>query len=167
VKLAQTVLGDAAGLHSGGFGHLGKLTVAGIRDMTRVWRRAAPYRIPAIGKPGTLAVINSPDAVPGMAAITPPNSIWRNEVCACVALSVPYNLGRKVRRIPCPAHYCVFEEDDVNPPELSRRAAQRVPLGELRSYAGGHFALVSEDVFDRAAADQVEFLSRHLARSSA
>lgn len=152
-------------LHSGGWGHLAKLTVAGVRDMTRAWRRAAPYRIPAIGEPGSLAVINSPDAMPGMMAISPPGSIWRNEVCARVALSAPYELGRKVRRIDCPALYCVFEDDDVNPPELSRRAAQHVPRGELRTYPGGHFALASEDIFDRVAIDQIEFLRRHLGRS--
>lgn len=151
-------------LHSGGWGHLAKLTVAGVRDMTRAWRRADPYRIPAIGKPGSLAVINSPDAVPGMSAISPPGSIWRNEVCARVALSAPYELGRKVRRIGCPALYCVFEDDDVNPPELGRRAAQHVPRGELRTYPGGHFALASEDIFDRVATDQIEFLRRHLGR---
>jgi pimeloyl-ACP methyl ester carboxylesterase len=151
-------------LHSGGWGHLAKLTVTGVRDMTRAWRRAAPYRIPAIGKPGSLAVINSPDALPGMMAISPPGSIWRNEVCARVALSAPYELGRKVRRIDCPALYCVFEDDDVNPPELSRRAAQNVPRGELRTYPGGHFALASEDIFDRVAVDQIEFLRRHLGR---
>jgi pimeloyl-ACP methyl ester carboxylesterase len=149
-------------VHSGGWGHLAKLTVAGIRDMTRTWRHAAPYRIPAIGEPGSLAVINSPDAMPGMMAISPPGSAWRNEVCARVALSAPYELGRKVRRINCPALYCVFEDDDVNPPELGRRAARQVPRGELRTYPGGHFALVSEEVFDRLAIDQVEFLRGHL-----
>lgn len=149
-------------LHSGGVGHVAKLTVAGIRDRVRAWRRAAPYRIPAIGEPGSIAVINSPDAAPGMAAITPPSSTWRNEVCARVALTVPYNLSRKVRGISCPALYCVFEDDDVNPPKLGKRAAQRVRCGELHNYPGGHFALVSDDVFDQVAADQIEFLCRHL-----
>lgn len=149
-------------LHSGGWGHIARLTVAGIRDMSRTWRRAAPYRIPAIGEPGSLAVINSPDAVPGMAAITPPGSTWRNEICARIALSAPYELARKVRRINCPALYCVFEDDDVNPPELSRRAAQSVPRGELQTYPGGHFAFVSEEVFDRVVTDQVDFLRHHL-----
>lgn len=151
-------------LYSGGWGHLAKLTVAGIRDMTRAVRRAAPYRISAIGEPGSLAVINSPDAMPGMKAISPPGSTWRNEVCARVALSASYELGRKVRRIDCPALYCVFEDDDVNPPQLSRRAAQDIPRGELRTYPGGHFALVAEDIFDRVAVDQIEFLRRHLGR---
>lgn len=162
VCVAPLVNSRSSLLHSGGWAHLAKLTVAGVRDMSRAWRRSIPYRIPAIGEPGSLAVINSPDAVPGMAAISPPGSIWRNEVCARIALSAPYELGKKVRRIDCPALYCVFEDEDVNPPGLGVQAARRVPRGELRTYPGGHFALTSEKVFDRVGADQVDFLRRHL-----
>jgi pimeloyl-ACP methyl ester carboxylesterase len=61
-----------------------------------------------------------------------------------------------------PALYCVFEDDDVNPPKLGRQAAERVPRGELRTYPGGHFAFLAEGVFDRLAADQIDFLRRHL-----
>jgi len=162
VCVAPLVNSRSSLLHSGGWGHIAKLTVAGVRDVSRAWRRAAPHRIPAIGEPGSLAVITSPDAVPGMAAISPPDSTWRNEVCARIALSAPYQLAKKVRRIDCPALYCVFEDDDVNPPELARQAAQRVPRGELRTYPGGHFALTSEEVFSRVATDQVDFLRQHL-----
>jgi hypothetical protein len=59
-------------LHIGGLGHLARLTAAGARDTVRVLRAAAPYRVPAVGEPGSLAVSNSPDAAPGFAAITPP-----------------------------------------------------------------------------------------------
>jgi hypothetical protein len=59
-----------------------------------------------------------------MAAISPPGSNWRNEVCARIALSAPYELGRKVRRIDCPALYCVFEDDDVNPPALTETSTR-------------------------------------------
>jgi pimeloyl-ACP methyl ester carboxylesterase len=140
--------------------HIARLTVAGCRDMGRKLRGAAPYRIPVAGEPGSRAVINSPDAVPGFAAITPSDSTWRNEVCARVALAPPYGLTRKVRRIPCPSLYCVFEDDDVNPPKLGRKAAERVPRGELRTYPGGHFAPFDNAIFNQVAADQVDFLNR-------
>jgi pimeloyl-ACP methyl ester carboxylesterase len=164
VCVAPLLSGRRSLLHIGGPAHLARLTVAGIRDGARVLRRGAPYRVPVAGKPGSLAVINSPDTVPGFATITPPDSTWRNEVCARVALAPPYSLTRKVGRISCPALYLVFEEDDVNPPELGRRAARRAPRGELREYPGGHFAPFAEVTFDRVLADQVEFLGRHLGR---
>lgn len=162
VCVAPLLSGRRSLLHIGGLGHMVKLTAAGGRDMARRLRGAAPYRIPVAGEPGSLAVINSPDADPGFAAITPPGSSWRNEVCARVALAPPYSLARKVRRIPCPSLYCVFEDDDVNPPKLGRRAAGRTPQGELCVYPGGHFAPFAKEAFGRVAADQVEFLRRHL-----
>jgi dienelactone hydrolase len=162
VCVAPLLNGMRSLLHSGGAGNLAKLMLAGVRDMSRAWRRASPYRVPAAGDSSFLAVMNSPDASRGIAAITPPGSSWRNEVCARVALSVPYNLGRKVRGISCPALYCVFEDDDINPPELGRRAARRAPRGELRTYPGRHFSFASEEVLDRIAADQIDFLRRHL-----
>ena len=163
VCVAPLLSGRRSLLHIGGPGHVAKLTAVGGRDMARRLRGAAPYRIPVAGEPGSLAVINSPDAVPGFAAITPSNSTWRNEVCARVALAPPYNLTRKVGRISCPALYLVFEEDDVNPPELGRRAAERAPRGELREYPGGHFAPFAKTTFERVLDDQVEFLNRVLA----
>jgi len=162
VCVAPLLSGRRSLLHIGGPRLMARLTAAGLRDGTRALRGATPYRIAAIGEPGSLAVINSPDAAPGFAAITPPDSTWRNEVCARVGLAPPYSLARKVRRISCPSLYCVFEADDVNPPDLARRAASRVPRGELREYPGGHFAPFSAGLADQLVADQVEFLRRHL-----
>jgi pimeloyl-ACP methyl ester carboxylesterase len=162
VCVAPLLNGRSSLLHIGGARHVIRLTGAGFRDAARAMRGADPYRIPAIGEPGSLSVINSPETVEGFAAITPSESSWRNEVCARVALKPPYNLARKVRRIECPVLYCVFDADDVNPPELGRRAARLAPRGELREYPGGHYAAFNEEIFERVVEDQVEFLDRHL-----
>lgn len=167
ICVAPLLSGRRSLLHIGGPRHVARLTVEGGRDMVRRLRGAAPYRIPVAGEPGSHAVINSPDAVPGFAAITPPDSTWRNEVCARVALAPPYSLTRKVSRISCPVLYLVFVEDDVNPPKLGRRAAKRAPRGELREYPGGHFAPFAEATFEQVVDDQVEFLGRVLAKYGA
>jgi pimeloyl-ACP methyl ester carboxylesterase len=162
ICVAPVVSGTRSLLHMGGPRHVARLARTGMRDALRAVRRAEPYRIPAVGPPGSLAPLNSPDSAPGYAAITPPGSSWRNEICARVALAPPYSLARKVRRIGCPVLYCIVEEDDVNPPELGRRAASRVPAGELRLYPGGHFDPFQGETLERMAADQVEFLDRLL-----
>lgn len=42
-------------------------------------------------------------------------------------------------------------------------AAARAPKGELVTYAGaGHFDIYRGETLERAAADQLEFLKRHL-----
>jgi pimeloyl-ACP methyl ester carboxylesterase len=162
ICVAPVISGMRSLLHIGGPGHVGRLMGAGLRDVLRALRGAEPYRIQAAGPPGSLAALNSPDSVPGFAALTPPGSPWRNEICARVALAPPYDLARKVRRIPCPTLYCLTEQDDINPPALGRLAAERVPRGELRLYPGGHFDPFLGENLDRIAADQVEFLERHL-----
>jgi pimeloyl-ACP methyl ester carboxylesterase len=162
ICVAPVVNGVRSLLHIGGSVHLVRLVAAGARDGLRALRRAEPYRIPAAGPPGTLAAINSPDAAAGFASIAPVGSTWRNEVCARVALAPPYRLERKVRQIACPTLYCITEDDDVNPPLLGKKAAKRVPRGELRLYSGGHFDPFVGETFDCMAADQVAFLGRHL-----
>lgn len=162
ICVAPVVDGRRSLLHIGGRWHLARLMAAGIRDGLRALRRAEPYRVPAGGPPGSLAVLSSPDSAPGFAAITPPDSTWRNELCARVALTPPYRLARKVSRIACPTLYCLTEDDDVNPPSLGRIASERAPRGELRLYPGGHFDPLQGEVFERMAADQIEFLERHL-----
>jgi fermentation-respiration switch protein FrsA (DUF1100 family) len=162
VCVAPVVSGMRSLLHVGGLRHVARLMGAGLRDGLRALRRAEPYRIPAAGPPGSLAALNSPDSAPGFAALTPPGSTWSNALCARVALAPPYNLARKVRHIPCPTLYCLTEQDDINPPELGRLAAERAPRGELRLYSGGHFDPFLGENLDRMTADQVEFLRRNL-----
>lgn len=149
----------------GGPLHPLRLTWAGLRDWSRVMRRAEPYRIPAVGPPGSLAALNSPDALPGSESITPSGSTWRNEICARNDLTPPYRFQRRARHIDCPILYCITEDDDVCPPELGKQAAKRAPRGELRLYPGGHFDAFRGETFERACTDQLEFLSRNLLSS--
>ena len=162
VCVAPVVSGMSSLLHVGGVGHVARLAAAGARDGLRALRGAEPYRVAAAGAPGTLAALNSPDSDPGFASITPPGSSWDNELCARVALAPPYRLAGKVRRIEIPMLYCITEQDDINPPQLGMKAAEAVPLGELRLYPGGHFDPFIGENLERMAADQVEFLRRHL-----
>jgi uncharacterized protein len=162
ICVAPVIDGVRSLLYMGGASHLARLGLAGARDSLRAQRRAAPFRVAATGPPGSLAVMNSPGAAPGLKAATPPESSWRNELCARAALAPPYRLARKTRLIGCPILYCITEDDDVNPPELGKKAAERAPRGELRLYPGGHFDPLRGEVFERMVADQVDFLTRHL-----
>ena len=48
---------------------------------------------------------------------------------------------------------------------FAQAAAARAPHAEVRTYPGGHFDIYVGTTFERAVADQVEFLTRHLLRS--
>jgi len=162
ICVAPVVGGVRSLLHIGGPGHVVRIGLAGVRDGLRALRGAEPYRVPAAGPPGSLAVLNSPGSLPGFESVSGPDSSWRNELCARAALAPPYRLARKARGIPCPILYCIAEQDDINPPALGRCAAEAAPRGELRLYPGGHFAAFGGETLERMSADQVEFLSRLL-----
>jgi len=160
ICVAPVVDGTRSLLHMGGPRHVARLAAAGLRDGTRALRGAAPWRVPATGPPGSRALLCSPGSQPGFEAVTPPDSTWRNELCARAALAPPYRLEKKTKRIAIPILYCITEQDDVNPPELGKRAAQRAPQGELKLYPGGHFDPFLAETHQRMVDDQLNFLNQ-------
>jgi dienelactone hydrolase len=121
------------------------------------------YRIPAAGLPGTVAIMTTPDALPGFAGITPPDSTWRNEVCARLMLDIGgYSPGGAAGKIKCPILYSIAEQDRVLGAKGAHDAAHRAPLSEVKSYDCGHFDVYVSPHWEQVVADQTEFLVRHL-----
>jgi len=59
--------------------------------------------IPLAGPPGSLALMNAPDALPGYEALLPPDTTFRNEVAARVAPTIAtYRPGRAAKKIKIP-----------------------------------------------------------------
>lgn len=140
-----------------------RLTVAGLGDQAGALLGRPPRMLPAVGAPGTLAVMTSPDAEPGFRAIDPPGSAWRNETAARIVLAVAtYRPGRRAGRVGAPILYAIAQDDVVTPPAFAEAAAARAPRSEVLRYPGGHFDLYSGEAFERVVADQVAFLRRHL-----
>ncbi len=140
-----------------------RLTAAGLRDAARALRGREPYYAPIVGRPGTLAAMNSPDALPGYSAMYPEGFDWRNEYAARVGLTIAgYSPGRNAGEVVCPLMVAVGTRDVVTPPEPARKAARRARLGELVEYDAGHFDVYRGEHFDRAVGDQLRFLSRHV-----
>ncbi len=123
----------------------------------------SPYTVASVGPPGSLAVMNTPDAEPGFRGIDPPGSTWHNQAAARIVLRVSaYRPGLHAGRIVSPILFALAEDDAITPVAFARAAAERAPNSEVRTYPGGHFDIYVGEVFERAVADQVEFLSRHL-----
>jgi pimeloyl-ACP methyl ester carboxylesterase len=86
-----------------GLGHALRLTLAGLLDLSKAVLRLEPYYIAAVGAPGDLAAMATPDAVPGIANMTPAGASWRNEIAARVALTIgTYRPGAAASGIRCP-----------------------------------------------------------------
>jgi uncharacterized protein len=141
-----------------------RATVLGLADQAAALAGRAPRLMPAVGPPGSFAVMTQPDAQPGFEAIVPAGSHWRNEVAARVMLRVAlYRPVRSAASVACPLLVCVCERDTTTPPGPAVKMGERAPRGEVARYPIGHFDIYVGDHFERAVADQTAFLQRHLA----
>jgi fermentation-respiration switch protein FrsA (DUF1100 family) len=138
------------------------------RDLVSMVCRMPPAMIPLAGPPGSLALMNAPDALPGYEALLPPDTMFRNEVAARVAPTImAYRPGRKAKKIKFPILFCVSNTDTVTPPAQTLRYAHTAPRGEIKRYDAGHFDFYLGEPFEALVRDQVEFLTRHLHPSHA
>lgn len=137
-----------------------------VRDYVTMLRRRSPAMIPLAGPPGSVALMNAPDALPGYQALVPPDSTFRNEVAARVAPTIMrYRPGKQARRVAAPILFCISDTDSVTPPEETERYALTAPHGEIKHYDAGHFDFYLGEPFEQLVIDQTEFLIRHLAPS--
>jgi pimeloyl-ACP methyl ester carboxylesterase len=144
-----------------------KLSRLALQDTLGARAGRRPKLVKAVGEPGELAFLTSPDSAPGFAAMTPEGSNWRNAVAARIGLQVlRYRPGAKAARIPCPILLCVCEHDRLCAPGPAMKVAEKAPQGELVRYPVGHFALYQGEWFERAVTRQAEFLARHLSAPS-
>jgi fermentation-respiration switch protein FrsA (DUF1100 family) len=143
-----------------------KITALAVRDEARARTGRPPLLAPAVGPPGSAAAMTSPDAEPGFRAIAPAG--WRNEFTPRVMLRLGlYRPGRRAAEVACPLLVCVCDEDAITPPKPALRAAEAAPRGEVRRYPIGHFDIYLGEWFEKAVADQAEFLARHLLGATA
>ena len=146
---------------------IAKLARAGLQDQARALAGKPPKLIKAAGYPGELAVMSSPDTMPGFEAITPPDSLWVNAVAARFGLKVGlYRPGRNAARIACPLLICLCEKDSLVSTKATEKVADEAPQAELARYPIGHFDIYNGEWFERAVSRQAEFLARHLSGSS-
>ena len=144
-----------------------KLTKLALQDVGGARFGRAPKLVKAAGKPGEVALMSAPDAVPGFESITPPDSVWVNAISARAGLEIlRYRPGTGAARIACPILVCVCEHDSLVDVDASERVAHDAPQGELARYPIGHFEIYTGEWFERAVSRQAEFLVRHLSAAS-
>ncbi|UXA19970.1 alpha/beta hydrolase [Mycobacterium sp. SMC-4] len=160
--IAQAPFTDAlASLREVPLSNTPRILLAAARDQVGAWRGQPPRTVAAVGAPGTLAAMTSPDAKTGFEAILGPDSLWRNEFAARLMFRFAfYRPGRRAADLPMPVLLCVCDDDVVTPPGPTIAAAHRAPRGELRRYPYGHFDIYHDP---QVRADQLEFLQRVVA----
>lgn len=147
--------------------HLARVTAAGLKDLANAARGRDSHLIPIAGDPGTVATLSSEDARPGYESIAGPT--WRNEITARAVLHEGQNRAiTKMDELRCPILVQIAERDSIAPPAAARAAAWEAKgRVEVREYPCAHFDIYLGEWRERAIADQLHFLCRHLAPRAA
>lgn len=141
----------------------GKAVAAALRDTARARLGRPPHMVAVAGPPGSAALLTAPDAEPGYRSLVPDGLGWRNEVAARAVFAVMRDRpGRHAGRVAVPVLFALCETDPLTPAGPAKRSAARAPRGETRVYDIPHFGIYSGDGFERAVADQIGFLRRHV-----
>jgi len=149
----------------GGPRRLLPLITNGLKDVFRALTRRAPHYLPVVGKPGSLAIMTAPGGLEGYEALAGPS--WRNQVTARTALEVAFNRPTQfASRVRFPLLVQIGDNDAVAPPAAAHRAADKAGRhATVRTYPVDHFDVYEGGWQQRALADQLTFLRRHLSPS--
>jgi dienelactone hydrolase len=140
-----------------------KVSALAVRDELSRLRRRQPVRVALAGPPGSAALMATEDAAPGFLGLVPEGVDFTNAVAARVGLRIAFHRpGRATAKIAAPIMFCVCDRDSVAPAKATLRHASRAPHGEVFRYPIGHFDIYKGEAFERATADQVDFLCRHV-----
>ncbi|HEX7321678.1 MAG TPA: alpha/beta fold hydrolase [Mycobacterium sp.] len=140
-----------------------RLGALAVRDLFAARLGRPPVMVATAGRPGEVALMHAHDAYDGYLKLVPDGETVRNEVAARLAMLLfAYSPGRLAAKVPCPILFCVCEADSVAPAAATLRHAAKAPRGEVKLYPEGHFDIYVGDAFERAVADQIAFLGRHL-----
>lgn len=123
-----------------------------------------PRLVPLVGRPGTVALLTTPDSQRGDEALNPGNKYpdWIQAVAARSALRVTfYRPGRSAAKVKIPLLVLVADQDQSALAKPAIDAARRAPHAELVRVPGGHYAPFLEE-HKHAVEAELAFLRKHL-----
>ena len=141
-----------------------RLTGRGIVDALGGLVGRKPLLVPLAGRPGTVAMLTTPDGIDGDRALNPDNRYpeWQQAIAARSALRISfYRPGRHASRVRSPLLVLVGDEDQSVLAEPAIRAARRAPRAEVERMPGGHYEPFL-DGHERAVEAELSFLRKHV-----
>ncbi|MGS0764617.1 alpha/beta hydrolase [Syntrophomonas curvata] len=135
----------------------------GLRDFIRCLFGRPPHYVPVVGEPGTFAVMNTPESMPGYTRMKPPGSNWQNRCPARILpLSMFYRPITRAAGVKCPVLLIMAEQDSLIPRRKVEQTASRLSSAELLRLTGGHFEVYFDQCFEYAVEKELAFLTEHL-----
>ncbi|MGK8490451.1 alpha/beta hydrolase [Nocardia asiatica] len=147
-----------------GVRHLVRFTVPIVSDLLRAMLRLPRRYVPLVGRPGELAFVNQPGALEGWQSVTPPGYRFDNRITAGSGLGMLfYHAAAQARRVRCPLLICACDRENLIDPAIVTRVAADVPGAVVQHYDADHFTVYHPPVVEQIVADQIAFLTKHLA----
>jgi pimeloyl-ACP methyl ester carboxylesterase len=161
------VSGPAA-VRSTGLKAASKLAVPAVRDLVGSWLGREPVLVPSVNHPGGVGMMTTPDAHPGMLTLLRESGLREDQypqtVAARIALAVgTYSPQRWAAGVACPALVQIVTDDAITPRKVAEAAAAKMPHSTTKVYPGGHFDPYVDPLFEKVIADQLDFLTQHVA----
>jgi uncharacterized protein len=149
-------------LHKAGIKYMFRMVGHAQRDLVRSWLGLSPYKIPLVGKPGTVALMADMDAWNTFSELAPDDFI--NEACARIGIRMDkYRPISQISRIRCPVLVQVCDYDISLPADVVKKAEKQLgQLSQVIHYPIGHFDIYLGDNFEQAVDDQRAFFMKHL-----
>ncbi len=147
-----------------GIGWLLKLIVHAQRDKGRSRFGLSSHTFPAIGKPGTTAMLTAPGFYEGYQKITRNSKTFKNEVCARIMFaSHGPDLLKAAEKVRCPVLFHICENDTLAVPD-SHKKIEKILDKKVKfiKYSIGHFDIYFGEYFEKSINDQITFLKKHL-----
>lgn len=121
------------------------------------------HYVPIVGDPSTFAMMNTPDALPGVEHLLPADTKIKNACPAVIALTLPlYRPIHTAGKIKSPTMIVYAEKDTLIPAKAVRKTAARIKNSVSIGMPIGHFDVYQGAPFEQAIVQETEFLRQHL-----
>jgi fermentation-respiration switch protein FrsA (DUF1100 family) len=139
-----------------------RMIMHGQRDLVRSWLGLSPHKVPIVGRPGTIALMNTPDAYDSFPSLI--SDAYVNEACARILIrGDKYRPIKEAHKVRCPVLLQICEQDILIPVHSVEETAHILGvLAEVKHYPLGHFDIYTGDGFEQGVRDQISFFQRHL-----
>jgi len=139
-----------------------RMLMHGQRDLVRSWLGLSPHKIPIVGKPGSIAMLTTPDAYDGYEKLAPENFV--NEVCARIIIRADkYRPVEQAKNVCCPVLLQICDHDSFTPISAAEKTEKILEkYAEVKHYPIGHFDIYHGDNFEKSVSDQLAFFKKHL-----
>ncbi|MFC2130872.1 alpha/beta hydrolase [Bacteroidota bacterium] len=147
-----------------GLGWMLKLIMHAQRDKGRSRFGLSPHTFPAVGQPGTTAMLIAPEAFEGYQEIAKDSKTFRNEVCARLMLGAHGpNLFTSAEKVSCPLLFLICENDNIVHPDSYKKIEKILEEKvKILKYPIGHFDIYVGEHFEKCINDQIAFLKEIL-----